>query len=119
MRIVVLEESSGKRVTLEVEPNHTVGSIIGVVMDGLGLSRNERYVLTLDEKDLDSESTIRAVGVGEGAALHLKPITRLEGEKKAECGEITGPAPRFCLQCGKPLRAGSKFCLSCGASVRE
>ena len=79
MRISVVETTTNQTVKLEVEQNHTVGSVIETVIDGLGLSRDRSYVLTLGEKELGADKhslTLEAAGIRDGDTLELmgRPI---------------------------------------------
>jgi PKD repeat protein len=59
-----------KLVRLQVESNHTVGSLIESVTDGLNLPKRS-YVLNAGEKTLAPSQTLQSSGIKEGDKLEL------------------------------------------------
>lgn len=80
--IKVSHTTSGKEITLAVEPEFTVQSVLDVLVDSLQLK--DRFVLAKasDNKILTPEITMNDAGVKEGETLLLMP-------------DPTGGAPRF------------------------
>jgi uncharacterized ubiquitin-like protein YukD len=72
MQIVILEESSGKRVTLEVEAHHTVKAVIQTLIEGLRLPEGSAYALTREGRILGPSEELASCGIGEGDTLKLQ-----------------------------------------------
>ncbi len=125
---------------MEVQPKHTIGSVIETIVDHEKLDNTWRYTLTLGNRSFAKEQYLLKVkdsGISQGDHLFLesesvhKPVEerpiiaeakQLKQEAKAvaqvEAQKIEAVS-KFCLQCGKPLREGSKFCLECGTPTRK
>lgn len=70
--IVVIQTTSGKEITMAVEPEFTVGSVLDVLVENLQLK--DRFVLaTEDNKILNPETTITEAGLKEGSKIMLIP----------------------------------------------
>ncbi len=70
--IVVVQTTSGKEITVAVEPEFTIGSVLEVLIENLQLK--DRFVLaTQDNKILSPENTVNEAGLQEGAKVMLIP----------------------------------------------
>ncbi|HIH20082.1 TPA: hypothetical protein HA244_02335 [Candidatus Micrarchaeota archaeon] len=70
--IVVVQTTSGKEITVAVEPEFTVGSVLQVLVDNLQLK--DRFVLaTEDNKILSPEASVKDAGLAEGSKILLIP----------------------------------------------
>jgi len=71
--IVVSHTTTGKEITLAVEPEFTVQSVLDALMESLQLK--DRFVLAKgsDNKILSPEITLNDAGVKEGETLLLMP----------------------------------------------
>lgn len=70
--IVVVQSTSGKEITMTVEPDFTVGSVLEVLIENLQLK--DRFVLaTQDNKVLSPETSVKDAGLAEGAKILLIP----------------------------------------------
>lgn len=70
--IVINHTTTGKEITVAVEPEFTVNSILEVLTENLQLK--DRFVLaTEDNKILNPETTIQDAGLKEGSKLLLIP----------------------------------------------
>ena len=70
--IVVVQTTSGKEITVAVEPEFTIGSVLEVLIENLQLK--DRFVLaTADNKILSPETTVADAGLAEGAQIMLIP----------------------------------------------
>jgi len=113
LEIVVLDRQSDKLIRMEVQPRHTIGSIIETIVDKQKLGKNQKYRLALGNQSFGKEQyllKVKDAGISQGDHLFLEAET-IAPEIHRE--------PKFCGNCGKPLRAGAKFCLECGAPVIE
>ena len=73
MQINVFDKGSGKLVRLEVEPHHTIGSLIETLVSGLKLQKGE-YALVLSGREFGADEcskTLKSVGIRDGAELEL------------------------------------------------
>jgi hypothetical protein len=76
LQISVIDLSTNRSIRLEVEPHHTLGSVLETVVNGLGLPRNRPYSLVLGGKELgsgDYSRTLAARGVKDGDQFELLP----------------------------------------------
>jgi zinc-ribbon domain len=120
LEIVILDKQSDKLIRMEVQPKHTIGSIIETIVDKQKMDRSQRYRLTLGNQSFAKEQyllKVKDAGINQGDHLFLeaegaarKPI--LEAEPIVQ-------TPKYCRQCGKPLRENAKYCLNCGAPIRK
>lgn len=70
--ISVQHTTTGKEITLAVEPQFTVNDLLSVLVENLQLK--DRFVLaTPDNKILGPETTLKDAGITEGATLVLMP----------------------------------------------
>jgi len=70
--IVVVQTTSGKEITIAVEPQFTVGSVLEVLVENLQLK--DRFVLASeDNKILSPETTVAEAGLNEGSKILLIP----------------------------------------------
>ena len=70
--IVVVQSTSGKEITMSVEQEFTLGSVLEVLVENLQLK--DRFVLaTEDNKILSPETTILESGLQEGSKILLIP----------------------------------------------
>lgn len=70
--IVVVQTTSGKEITVAVEPEFTIGSVLEVLTENLQLK--DRFVLaTEDNKILSPETTVQDSGLAEGSKIMLIP----------------------------------------------
>ena len=70
--IVVVQSTSGKEITMSVEQEFTLGSVLEVLVENLQLK--DRFVLaTEDNKILSPETTISESGLQEGSKILLIP----------------------------------------------
>jgi len=70
--IVINQTTTGKEITVAVEPEFTVNAVLEVLTENLQLK--DRFVLaTEDNKILNPESTIQDAGLKEGSKLLLIP----------------------------------------------
>ena len=70
--IVVVQTTSGKEITVAVEPEFTVGSVLDVLVENLQLK--DRFVLaTEDNKILSPEATVTDAGLEDGSKIMLIP----------------------------------------------
>ncbi|MEM4255482.1 MAG: hypothetical protein QXR53_04120 [Candidatus Norongarragalinales archaeon] len=70
--IVVVQTTSGKEITVAVEPEFTMGSVLEVLIENLQLK--DRFVLaTQDNKILSPETTVADAGLTEGSKIMLIP----------------------------------------------
>jgi len=70
--ITITHTTTGKEITLAVEPEFTISSVLEVLAENLKLK--DRFVLaTQDNQILDPDSTIGDVGLKEGDTLLLMP----------------------------------------------
>jgi hypothetical protein len=70
--VTVTHSTSGKEITMAVEPQFTVGSVLEVLAENLQLK--DRFVLaTADNKILNPDLSLKEAGVAEGAKLILMP----------------------------------------------
>lgn len=70
--IVVVQTTSGKEITVAVEPEFTIGSVLEVLIENLQLK--DRFVLaTQDNKILSPETTVSDAGLAEGSKIMLIP----------------------------------------------
>lgn len=70
--IVVSQTTTGKEITVAVEPEFTVNSVLEVLTENLQLK--DRFVLASeDNKILNPESTMNDAGLKEGSKLLLIP----------------------------------------------
>ncbi|NUN11073.1 hypothetical protein HUU53_00305 [Candidatus Micrarchaeota archaeon] len=70
--IVIIQTTSGKEITMAVEPEFTIQSVLEVLMENLQLK--DRFILsTEDNKILEPTLTIQDAGLTEGAKLLLIP----------------------------------------------
>ena len=70
--IVVVQTTSGKEITVAVEPEFTLGSVLEVLVENLQLK--DRFVLaTADNKILSPETTVAEAGLAEGSKIMLIP----------------------------------------------
>lgn len=124
MEIVILDKQSDKLIRMEVQPKHTIGSIIETIVDKQKMDKSQKYRLTLGNRSFGKENyllKVQQAGISQGDHLFLEVegvIKPKEEEKPIETKAVAHVS-KFCLQCGKPVRAGSKFCGSCGAPTRK
>lgn len=71
--VTVVHTTSGKEVTVAVEPSYTISSLLDVLAEGLHLK--DRFVLAnkATNQILGSEATIEECGIKEGDTLLLMP----------------------------------------------
>ncbi|MFH1779820.1 MAG: DUF2604 domain-containing protein [Candidatus Micrarchaeota archaeon] len=70
--IVVVQTTSGKEITIAVEPEYTIQSVLEVLVENLQLK--DRFILaTEDNKILDPDTKIADAGLNEGSKLLLIP----------------------------------------------
>ena len=70
--IVVVQTTSGKEITVAVEPGFTIGSVLQVLVENLQLK--DRFVLaTEDNKILSPDVTVSEAGLAEGSKIILIP----------------------------------------------
>jgi molybdopterin converting factor small subunit len=70
--ITITHTTTGKEITLAVEPEFTISSVLEVLAENLKLK--DRFVLaTQDNQILDPDATIGDVGLKEGDTLLLMP----------------------------------------------
>lgn len=70
--ITVKHTTTGNEITLAVEPEFTISSVLEVLAENLKLK--DRFVLaTNDNQILDPDSTVGDVGLNEGDTLLLMP----------------------------------------------
>ena len=70
--VTVTHTTSGKEITVAVEPEFTVSSVVDVLAETLKLK--DRFVLaTSDNKILSPDLTVKDAGLTEGAQLLLMP----------------------------------------------
>ncbi len=70
--ISITHTTSGKEITVAVEPDFTISSVVDVLAETLKLK--DRFVLaTEDNKILSPEVTVKDAGLAEGAKLLLMP----------------------------------------------
>jgi len=79
MEVMVSDVSTNKSVRVEIAPNHTVGSILETVVNGLGLPRDRAYSLVLGGKELGPETyanTVQSMAIRDGDQMDLisRPI---------------------------------------------
>nr|MDO8134482.1 zinc ribbon domain-containing protein [Candidatus Njordarchaeum guaymaensis] len=123
---MVVEKQSNRLIRMEVQPRHTIGSIIETIVDRQKMDKSRGYKLALGNRSFGREHyllTVQKAGISHGDHLFLDEIvseaaSRIEIQKESEEKKAI-LEPKLCLKCGKPLRAGSRFCLACGASTRR
>jgi len=90
---MVVDVATNKAVRIEVDPNHTVGSVLETVVGGLGLPKDRAYALVSGNKELGPDSypmTLQAAGIRSGDKLDL--ISRpIGGRLPAVCPSFRGP----------------------------
>lgn len=142
MEIVVLDKQSDKLIRMEVQPKHTIGSIIETIVDKQKLDKSQRYKLTLGNQSFGKEQyllKLKNAGISQGdhlfleAEAPLKPSVAVpKAEALAEKHEVTPiPTPPALLESrpaapkapeappSKPPTAYTpKFCLQCGKPLR-
>ena len=70
--VTVTHTTSGKEITVAVEPEFTVSSVVDVLAETLKLK--DRFVLaTSDNKILSPDLTVKDAGLTEGSQLLLMP----------------------------------------------
>ncbi|MFH0922484.1 MAG: hypothetical protein V1811_00320 [Candidatus Micrarchaeota archaeon] len=70
--IVVTQTTSGKEITIAVEPEFTIQSVLDVLVENLKLK--DRFVLaTTENKILDPDITVQDAGLEENSKLLLIP----------------------------------------------
>lgn len=70
--ILITHTTTGKEITLAVEPQFTINEVLQVLAENLQLK--DRFVLaTPDNKILSPEATLKDMGLKEGDALMLMP----------------------------------------------
>jgi hypothetical protein len=70
--IIVVQSTSGKEITMSVEPEFTLGSVLEVLVENLQLK--DRFILaTEDNKILSPETKISEAGLNEGSKILLIP----------------------------------------------
>ncbi len=105
LEIVVLDKQSNKLFRIDVQPKHTIGSIIETIVDHQKMNKNWTYRLSVGNRSFGKENyliKLQDAGIGHGDHIFL---------------EVEPPA-RFCVKCRKALRPGTKFCVACGAPTR-
>jgi len=134
LEIVVLDRQSDKLIRMEVQPKHTIGSIIETIVDKQKMDKSQRYKLTVGNQSFGKEDyllKVKDAKINQGDHLLLEPETpilrpereQVPPEAKIEEKQVETKAvdrvPKFCRQCGKPLRENAKFCLGCGAPIKK
>lgn len=74
MEVMVSDVSTNKSVRIEVAPNHTIGSILETVVNGLGLPRDRAYSLVLGGKELGPDTyvgTLESMGIRDGDQMDI------------------------------------------------
>lgn len=93
MEVMVVDVATNKAVRIEVDQNHTVGSVLETVVGGLGLPKDRAYALVSGNKELGPDSypmTLQAAGIRNGDKLDL--ISRpIGGRLPAACPSFPGP----------------------------
>jgi hypothetical protein len=79
LELMVVDVATNKAVRIEVDQNHTVGSVMETVVGGLGLPKDRAYSLVSGNKELGPDSyptTLQTAGIRNGDRLDLisRPI---------------------------------------------
>jgi len=113
LEIVILDKKSDKLIRVEVQPKHTIGSIIETIVDKQKLDRSQRYRLTLANQSFGKEQyllKVKDAGIIQGDHLFLE----VEGVSKPKLEEkVIVPPERkpksetkteqFCPECQNKL----------------
>lgn len=144
MEIVVLDKQSDKLIRMEVQPKHTIGSIIETIVDKQKLDRSQRYRLTLGNQSFGKEQyllKVKDAGLTQGDHLFLEPELPLQPSIVAakaeahleehavtptpapqpthiESAPVTPRPPEAPPITKPPVSYTSKFCLQCGKPLR-
>ena len=144
MEIVVLDKHSDKLIRMEVQPKHTIGSIIETIVDKQKLDRSQRYKLTLGNRAFAREQyllKVKDAGLTQGDHLFLEPELPLQPSVVAAKTEVgleqhavtptpapppahiesapVAPRPPEAPPMAKPPAGYTpKFCLQCGEPLR-
>jgi hypothetical protein len=76
MQIEVLDTTTRKLVKLEVESNHTIGSLVETLVDGLNLAKGE-YILEVGARKFGRDEyslTLEKAGIRTGSRLELRKM---------------------------------------------
>jgi len=109
MEIKVLDKDSGKLARLEVQPNHTLGSLVETVVTGLKLPQDFQYTLKLEQREFAEEEfsmTLESAGIKAGDLLELISKSKETPEKIEEF--------KHCFNCGEKLPSDAEYCSRCG-----
>jgi hypothetical protein len=105
LEIVVLDRKSDKLIRMEVQPKHTIGSIIETIVDKQKMNKSQRYKLSLGAQSFGKEQyllKVKDAGINQGDHLILeaeKPllapvaVKKRKKEKKSEKRAVTPPRP--------------------------
>lgn len=114
LEIVVLDKSSDKLIKMEVQPKHTIGSIIETIVDKQKLDKNKSYKLTLGNQSFGRTQyllSLQKAGIKQGDHLFLEveiipeivpKIKEATAEAKPE--EKEPEHIKFCVECGTKMK---------------
>lgn len=140
MEIVVLDKQTDKLIEMEVQPKHTIGSIIETIVDKQKLDKSQRYRLTVGNRSFAKEQylvKVKDAGINQGDHLFLEAegapsvIPKAEpAERKVDAVEVPKPEverkvepiqpPKIEEKISEPEKTfHPKFCLQCGKPLRE
>lgn len=105
--------SRKKAVTLEVESDHDVASVVGVLCEQLGLGDSSGWNLVVDGSKIDSTKTIGGISLRDSRLLELIP----ESTAASSIHEKNPFLAKPLCTCGKKLTWVSRyerfFCYPC------
>jgi len=88
LEIVVLDRRSDKLIRMEVQPKHTIGSIIETIVDKQKMDKSQKYRLSLGDRSFGKEQyllKVRDAGISHGDHLFL------EAEHLTACAPVVEP----------------------------
>ena len=107
------DKKSDKLIRMEVQPKHTIGSIIETIVDKQKLDKSQRYKLTLGNQSFGKEQYLlklkdARISHGDHLFLEAEGVTKPEVKQKeiAETKKkaVTEAKPeQFCMECGSKL----------------
>jgi len=114
LEIVVLDKLSDKLIRMEVQPKHTIGSIIETIIDKQKLDKNKSYKLTLGNQSFGRNQyllSLQKAGIKQGDHLFLEAeivpeivpkVKEVTAEAKPE--EKEAEHMKFCVECGTKMK---------------
>jgi hypothetical protein len=85
LEIVILDKQSDKLIRMEVQPKHTIGSIIETIVDKQKMDRSHRYILGVGNRWFGREQylvKLKDAGIGDGEHLFLDAEIKPENASK-------------------------------------